>query len=55
MGSQQARVLQAFYDGVELVIHKTKLLDFGKGKNFETLLLLTRWTASTAIGKTKSR
>lgn len=46
-------MLQAFYDGVEVVIHKTKLLDLSKGKNSDALLLLIRWTASTAVGRTK--
>lgn len=48
-------MLLAFYDGVELVIHKTKLLDFDRGKNFDILLLLARWSASTAVGRTKSK
>lgn len=54
MGPRHARVLQAYYDGKEFVIHKTKLLDFTKGKNTDALLLLTRFKGSTAVGDVAS-
>lgn len=54
MGPRQARVLQAHYNGRELVVHKTKLFDFTKKKDNDALLLLSRWAASSAVGDTVS-
>ncbi|RJE24325.1 hypothetical protein PHISCL_03330 [Aspergillus sclerotialis] len=54
MGHRQARVLQAHYNGDELVIHKTQLFDFTKKKDNDALLLLSRWAASSAVGDTVS-
>lgn len=52
MGPRHARALQAYYDGDELVIHKTDLFDFTKCKNTDALLLFTRFEAGTAVGDT---
>lgn len=54
MAPQHARALQAYYDGDELIIRKTDLLDFTQGKNPDALLLLTRLIMSTSIGDTIS-
>ena len=51
-GTSSCRVLQAHYNGDELVIHKTKLFDFTKKKVNEAMLLVTRWAASSAVGDT---
>lgn len=41
MVPRHARALQAYYDGDELLIHKTELSYFTKGKNTDALVLHT--------------
>lgn len=53
MGSRHARMLQAHYDGLKLVVRKTELYDFTRGRNVEALSLFSRWAASSGIGNTR--
>ncbi|KAB8257904.1 hypothetical protein BDV32DRAFT_126626 [Aspergillus pseudonomiae] len=53
MGPQQIRVLEAYFDGKNLIIRKTKLYDM-KQEDMETVDLLTRWWLGFAVGETKS-
>ncbi|PKY01058.1 hypothetical protein P168DRAFT_284606 [Aspergillus campestris IBT 28561] len=52
MGPRHARMLQAHYDGSELIIHKTVLYDFTGDRNVKALSLFSRWAASSGIGST---
>ena len=54
MVPRHARLLQAYYNGHELVIHKTELFDFTKEKNTDALLVFTRFLASDPTGDTTS-
>lgn len=47
-------MLQAYYDGDELIIHKTELFDFTKKKDTAALLIFTRWAGASALGDTTS-
>ncbi|PWY87804.1 hypothetical protein BO94DRAFT_565698 [Aspergillus sclerotioniger CBS 115572] len=51
MGPHHLRVLEAYYNGVNLVVRKTKLYDM-KEYDEKTLELLTRWWLGHAVGDT---
>ncbi|KAB8225398.1 hypothetical protein BDV33DRAFT_198779 [Aspergillus novoparasiticus] len=53
MGPQQLRVLEAYFNGKNLIIRKTKLYDM-KQEDTTTVDLLTRWWLGFAVGETKS-
>ncbi|KAI9041454.1 uncharacterized protein KD926_006850 [Aspergillus affinis] len=53
MGPQHIRVLEAYFNGENLVIRKTKLYDMTK-YDAATLSLLTRWWMGHAGGETKT-
>lgn len=46
-------MLQAHYDGLKLVVRKTELYDFTRGRNVKALSLFSRWAASSGIGNTR--
>lgn len=52
MGPQQLRVLEAYFNGKNLVVRKTKLYDMAHG-NTATIDLLCRWWIGFAVGDTK--
>lgn len=55
MRHRHAQVLQAYYDGAKLKIHKSEFfLDLTGEKNTDGLLFLTRFSASSAFGNTTS-
>ncbi|KAE8335339.1 hypothetical protein BDV24DRAFT_171433 [Aspergillus arachidicola] len=53
MGPQQLRVLEAYFNGKNLIIRKTKLYDM-KQEDTATIDLLLRWWFGFAVGETKS-
>ncbi|OGM39297.1 hypothetical protein ABOM_011967 [Aspergillus bombycis] len=52
MGPEQIRVLEAYFNGKNLIIRKTKLYDM-KQEDMATVDLLTRWWLGFAVGETK--
>lgn len=53
MGPQHGRILQAYFDGEELVIYKSVLYDFTRRKNAPVNLFIQH-LANTAVGEIKS-
>lgn len=51
MGPTHIRILEAYYDGKNLVIRKTKLYDMKK-KTDENVELISRWFFAYAAGET---
>ncbi|KAL2005981.1 hypothetical protein VTN00DRAFT_9635 [Thermoascus crustaceus] len=52
MGTQHARILQAHFNGTELVIHHSELYDF-RHDNTVLLELFAQWFLSSPVGNTK--
>ncbi|KAE8152983.1 hypothetical protein BDV25DRAFT_137386 [Aspergillus avenaceus] len=53
MGPQHLRVLEAYFDGTNLIIRQTKLLEM-KNYDADTVDILARWWFGYAIGETKA-
>ncbi|PWY86570.1 hypothetical protein BO94DRAFT_535734 [Aspergillus sclerotioniger CBS 115572] len=52
-GPQHLRVLEAFFDGQNLIVRQTRLYDL-REYDAEVIDLLTRWWLGFAVGETKS-
>lgn len=52
MGRQHARILQAHFDGTDLIVLKSKLFDF-RTKDDEALALFAQWAYSEPVGNTR--
>lgn len=52
MGTQHARILQAHFNGTELVIHRSTLYDF-RHDDAALLELFAQWFLSSPVGETK--
>lgn len=53
MGPRHGRILQAHYDGTNLVVRKSKLFDL-RSKDVDALKLFARWWCASPVGDTIS-
>lgn len=53
VGPRHGRILQTHYDGINLVLRKSKLFDL-RSKDFDALKLFARWWCASPVGHTIS-